>query len=141
MMAMLEAERKPSVRRGSTEAEIRGMEKAEPYTHDFYTAFVAEYPQLRTELTSEGELIIMPSTFTANGRRNVKLSARPENWSEATNSGETFDSSTIFTLPNGAKRSPDTYCVERARWNKLSLEDQVKRRCRNTEKTVLDSAV
>ncbi|MFH0342566.1 MAG: Uma2 family endonuclease [Chromatiales bacterium] len=35
-----------------------------------------------------------------------------------------FDSSTGFTLPNGAKRSPDLAWVERTRWDRLTAEEK-----------------
>jgi Uma2 family endonuclease len=37
-----------------------------------------------------------------------------------------FSSSTIFTLPNGAKRSPDVAWVKSDRWESLTLEEQEK---------------
>ncbi len=38
--------------------------------------------------------------------------------------GEGFDSSTLFQLPNGAKRSPDTSWVARRRWDGLTAQQQ-----------------
>ncbi|MCC6410060.1 MAG: Uma2 family endonuclease, partial [Saprospiraceae bacterium] len=40
-------------------------------------------------------------------------------WNKMTNLGETFDSSTGFTLSNGAERSPDTAWIARERWEAL----------------------
>src|SRR5215471_13195598 len=34
------------------------------------------------------------------------------------------DSSTLFTLPNGAKRSPDASWISKARWRQLSEEER-----------------
>jgi Uma2 family endonuclease len=39
-------------------------------------------------------------------------------------SGKLFDSSTGFTLPNGAVRSPDISWVSRDKWDKLAKEDK-----------------
>ena len=100
------------------------MEEPEPYTSEEYAAFVAAYPDLRTELTREGELVIMPPTFTETGNRNFKLTARFGAWSEANNLGEGYDSSTVFTLSNGAKRSPDLSWIEKSRWEALTEEQQ-----------------
>ncbi len=118
-MAVLEAERIPILL-----PESFGVEEPESYTSEDFEAFAAEYPDLRMELTSEGELLIMPPTMTKTGRRNVKLSARLENWSETTDLGESFDSSTIFLFPNGAKRSPDASWVEKSRWAALTTDEQ-----------------
>jgi Uma2 family endonuclease len=79
---------------------------------------------LRIELTSGGDLIIMPLTGGKTGIRNFKLIARFAAWSEKDGTGQGFDSSTIFSLPNGAKRSPDLAWVRNERWKKLSGKEQ-----------------
>ncbi len=119
-MAVLEAVRPPEAP-AKTHA---GVEEPEPYTSQEFAAFAASHPDLRTELTREGELIIMPATFPKSGRRNAKLSARLETWSEAAGLGETFDSSTLFTLPNGAVRSPDACWIEKSRWAAFNEDEQ-----------------
>jgi Uma2 family endonuclease len=43
---------------------------------------------------------------------------------ETNGTGVGFDSSTGFTLPNGAKRSPDLAWVKRERWEALSVEQR-----------------
>ncbi len=35
-----------------------------------------------------------------------------------------FDSSTLFILPNGARRSPDVSWIKLERWNTLTLEEK-----------------
>ena len=99
-------------------------EEPEAFTPNDLKQFVQSHPDLRVELTREGELIIMPATFPKSGRRNAKLTARLENWSEAAGLGETFDSSTLFTLPNGAIRSPDACWIEKSRWEAVSEDEQ-----------------
>ncbi len=117
-MAVLEAQRQGSI------AVSHGIEEPEPYTAEEFARLAADYPDLRMELTREGELIVMPATFPKSGRRNVKLSARLETWSEAVGLGETFDSSTLFTLPSGAIRSPDACWIEKSRWDALTEDEQ-----------------
>ena len=78
----------------------------------------------RMELTAEGELIIMPPTGGESGIRNSDLNADLAIWNRQTRLGYVFDSSTIFRLPNGAKRSPDVSWVMRERWEALSAEDR-----------------
>ncbi|NJO75541.1 MAG: Uma2 family endonuclease [Leptolyngbyaceae cyanobacterium RM1_406_9] len=63
---------------------------------------------LHIERTATGDLIIMPPTGSATGGRNFKLIQQLVNWTDQDGTGIGFDSSTGFTLPNGAKRSPDT---------------------------------
>jgi len=79
---------------------------------------------LRIELTGEGDLIVMPPTGGKTGRRNSKLTRRLTAWAEDDGRGQPFDSSTGFTLPNGAKRSPDFAWVSDARWDSLTEQEQ-----------------
>lgn len=79
---------------------------------------------LRLELTAEGELIIMPPTGSLTGWRNARINYRLTAWAEADGTGLTFDSSTGFTLPNGAKRSPDAAWIKRERWEALTEKEQ-----------------
>ncbi len=78
----------------------------------------------RMELTAEGELIIMPPTGGESGIRNSDLNLQVGLWNRQTRLGYVFDSSTIFQLPNGAKRSPDVSWVIRERWEALSPEER-----------------
>jgi Uma2 family endonuclease len=75
---------------------------------------------LRLERTAKGELIIMPPTGGDTGRRNLGLSAQLWNWNQQSNLGIAFDSSTGFTLPNGAIRSLDASWIELDRWEALN---------------------
>jgi Uma2 family endonuclease len=75
---------------------------------------------LKFERTARGGLVIMALTGGETGRRNIKLSARLENWSEQSQLGVAFDSSTGFRLPNGAIRSPAAAWVSQSRWEALT---------------------
>lgn len=91
-----------------------------PYTHEEFERLAATYPELRMELTAEGELIIMPPTGGESGRRGFRLIGQLAQYLEKNEIGEGFDSSTGFTLPNGAERAPDLAWVERSRWEALA---------------------
>ncbi|HJS75081.1 MAG TPA: Uma2 family endonuclease [Vicinamibacteria bacterium] len=93
-------------------------------TEEQFYQLCADNPELRLELTANRELVIMSPTGGKTGRRNAKLTHRLVNWAERDGTGEVFESSTGFSLPNGAKRSPDTSWVKRARW--LSLTEAQK---------------
>lgn len=75
---------------------------------------------LQLELTATGEVIIMPPTFPWTGKQNSGLNAQLWNWNDRTGLGIVFDSSTGFTLPNSAIRSPDASWVSNERWEALS---------------------
>jgi Uma2 family endonuclease len=49
----------------------------------------------------------------------MRLARRVDEWTEADGTGIAFDSSTMFTLSNGAKRSPDASWIRRERWDAL----------------------
>jgi len=83
-------------------------------------------PDLRLERTARGELIIMAPAGTESGGRNAKLTMRLGIWVEADGTGEHFDSSTGYELPNGNTRSPDASWVRKERWNALTPEQREK---------------
>jgi Uma2 family endonuclease len=74
-------------------------------------------PDLRLELTKDGELIVMPPTGGESGRRNLKLASQVCVWNDRTELGEAFDSSTgyDFTAIGGGKLSPDVSWIEQSR--------------------------
>lgn len=93
---------------------------------DEFENFCHHNPDLQIELTKEGELVILPPTGGETGIRNFSLIGLFFNWVEKDRSGVAFDSSTVFKLPNGAKRSPDLSWVKNENWNKLSAEEKKK---------------
>lgn len=78
---------------------------------------------LRIERTANGEVEIMPPAFSDTGSRNSKIVQQLANWADQDGTGEVFDSSAGFTLPNGATRSPDASWIKLDRWNVLT-DDQ-----------------
>ncbi len=86
---------------------------------------LADAEQLaRLELTKDGELIIMSPTGGTAGAKNFNLYLDLGIWNRHTKLGKAFDSSTIFVLPNGARRSPDVSWIELERWNQLTRAQQ-----------------
>ncbi|CAN5118628.1 Uma2 family endonuclease [soil metagenome] len=81
---------------------------------------------LRIEMTAEGDLIILPPTFARTGNRNSAINAQLYIWNGRDNTGAVFDSSTLFVLPNGAKRSPDAAWVSKSRLASLTEEQRAK---------------
>jgi Uma2 family endonuclease len=78
----------------------------------------------RIERTSDGDLIFIAPTGAETGGRNFALTALFGQWVMKDGTGKGFDSSTGFTLPNGAIRSPDLSWVELSRWNALTDEER-----------------
>ena len=81
---------------------------------------------LRLERTATGELIVTPPAGGESGKRNLNLTGQLHSWYEKHEElGEAFDSSTGFTLPNGAILSPDASWVARDRWDALTKNEQI----------------
>jgi Uma2 family endonuclease len=93
-------------------------------TDQQFLEFCRTNPDLRIERNVNGEVTVMSPAFSDTGNRNGRIFGQVFIWSEADGTGETFDSSTGFTLPNGATRSPDTSWMLADRWNMLSSEQQ-----------------
>lgn len=93
-------------------------------THAQFWEICQVNQDLRLELTATGEVIAMSPTHSWAGQQNSGLTAQLWNWNESTELGLVFDSSTGFTLPNGAVRSPDAAWIISDRWNSLTEEQQ-----------------
>jgi Uma2 family endonuclease len=95
------------------------MSQANMTDEQFY-GFCQDNRDLRIERTARGEVIVMPPAFSDTGNRNFKAALQLGIWAEQDGTGEGFDSSLGFTLPNGATRSPDAAWIQSDRWNMLS---------------------
>ncbi|NEQ20261.1 MAG: Uma2 family endonuclease [Microcoleus sp. SIO2G3] len=95
-------------------------------TDDQFFEFCQINRDLRIERTATGELLIMSPTGSETGESNFRLSGQLFIWTEQDGTGTGFDSSTGFTLPNGATVSPDISWVKLERWNALPKEQRIK---------------
>jgi Uma2 family endonuclease len=89
-------------------------------TDEQFREICANNPELRFEQTAKGALIILLPTGGETGNRNFSLTGQVFVWVEQSGTGFGFDSSTVFKLPNGAKRTPDVAWVRGDRWNALT---------------------
>lgn len=62
----------------------------------------------------------MAPTGGTTGSRNATINYQITGWAIKHGMGISFDSSTMFCLPNGAKRSPDAAWVRCDRWEALT---------------------
>lgn len=86
---------------------------------------LADAEQLaRLELTENGELIVMSPTGGEAGEKNFNLYIDLGIWNRRTKLGKAFDSSTIFALPNGSRKSPDVSWVKLERWEALTPKEK-----------------
>ena len=79
---------------------------------------------LEFERDSQGNIILMSPTGSFTGGFNSRILIELGIWNKENQLGQVFDSSTGFTLPNGAVRSPDVSWIRNERWNSLSKEQQ-----------------
>lgn len=93
-------------------------------TNEQFWQLVKANPDLRLERTAAGELIAMAPTGSEGGSYNAELGADFVMWNRQTRLGKVFDSSTGFTLPNGAIRGPDVAWVPQSRWDALTPEQR-----------------
>ena len=98
----------------------------QPVTHEQFEQLCRKYRKLRLELTSTGELIVMPPTGVETARLNADLIYQLQAWSRQNGTGICFSEAAGFILPNGAIRAPDAAWVKREKWNMLT--DQQKKR-------------
>ncbi len=93
-------------------------------TDEQFVQLCADNRELRIELTAERELIVMPPANPSTGWKNNTISGELYIWAKQDGTGLSFDSSTGFTFPNGAMRSPDASWVARERWDALPEDER-----------------
>jgi Uma2 family endonuclease len=86
-------------------------------TPEDFDQLCLDNPDLRLELTKDGELIAMPPTGGETGNRNLNLGVEVGIWNRRTNLGSAFGSSTgyDFIAIGGGKMSPDVSWIARSR--------------------------
>jgi len=94
------------------------------HTDDQLIRLFRDNEEYQFELSAKGELIIMSPANNKTSIRTTRIIARLANWAERDGTGVSFDSNTLFTLPNGAKRGPDAAWISKKRWDRLSDEKQ-----------------
>jgi Uma2 family endonuclease len=105
---------------------VINLEPAVRLTDEQFYQICMANRDLSLELNAQGELIIVPPVGGESGNNEAKLITDLEIWNRQTKLGVVFSSSTIFRLPNGAKRSPDAAWVKLSRWEALTIEERKK---------------
>ncbi|MFN7923309.1 MAG: Uma2 family endonuclease [Bryobacteraceae bacterium] len=88
-------------------------------TDDQFFEFCARNSEYRIERAAEGRIVVLPGTSGRTGARSAGLTSQLCIWSEQDGRGASFDSSTLFRLPNTAMRSPDAAWVPLSRLRQL----------------------
>lgn len=93
-------------------------------TEDEFYVFCQRNAKLKFERRADGTIEFLSMTGGTTGRRNSELLTDLTIWNRQGRTGEVFDSSTGFRLPNGAVRSPDVAWVRADRWGALPAAQQ-----------------
>ena len=93
-------------------------------TEEEFAQFCLDHRDLRIERNSSGQITIMPPVFTESGFTNNELAYQVTAWNHRTRLGRVGDSSTGYTLPDGAMLSPDVSWVAEERWQALPAADR-----------------
>lgn len=108
----------------SEEPTTLRKESAALLDNDRFFDFCMRNPDMRIERSAEGEIIVMPPASGESGDQNGEITAQLRIWAKKDGRGRAFDSSTGYTLPNAAIRSPDASWVRNHRLEKLSKKQK-----------------
>lgn len=79
---------------------------------------------IRFERNPDGTLLLMPLVGGLTSNLNANITAQLGLWNRDELLGVAFSSSTGFTLPNGAVRSPDASWLRCNKWDALTQEQK-----------------
>jgi Uma2 family endonuclease len=93
-------------------------------TAEKFYELVCQNPDVKLEQTPRGEVVVTSPTNPRTGIFNAELIFQLQAWTRKDGSGVAFDSSSLFRMPKGGVRSPDTWWMRLTKWQALSKEDQ-----------------
>lgn len=86
--------------------------------------FCQEMRDFQIEREADGTILIMEPAGSETGSFNSDITTEVNLWNRQKKTGKTFDSSSGFTLPNKAVKSPDTSWIAIERWKALPLSER-----------------
>jgi Uma2 family endonuclease len=108
-----------------TRSPIRIQPERRMTADEFYD-FCTVNPNLRIELTAQGEIIITSPAGAETACRNNEIARQLGNWARRDGRGRAFDSNAECFLSDGSALSPDASWVESARLARLTREQKRK---------------
>jgi Uma2 family endonuclease len=94
------------------------------WSEEEFFRFCQANRELRVERTAKGEILVMSPAGGYSGYQSGEVFGQLRAWAERDGTGVAFDSSTGFSLPNGAMRAPDAAWVRRSRLEMLSAAEK-----------------
>ena len=95
-------------------------------TEEEFLKFCVDNRDLRIEKDDQGNVVTSFPAYSEIGRFNASLTAELGMWNKGSKAGYVFDSSTGFTLPNSAVRSPDVSLILKDKWEPLPKAEKKK---------------
>ncbi|HKQ92876.1 MAG TPA: Uma2 family endonuclease [Blastocatellia bacterium] len=94
------------------------------FTEEDFFDMCRRNPDLRVEMSKEGDIIFMPPIGGETSGQIFKIIRDFGIWAIKDGTGIGFESKASFIMPNGAKRSPYISWIKLERWNKLSKDER-----------------
>ena len=104
-------------------AELKGFPHDDMSDEEFFN-FCQQNQDLKLERDQHKQIFIMAPTGFYTGALNSDINTELNLWNRKSNSGKVFDSSTRFTLPDGAVFSPDAAWVSHGKMSVLTEEQK-----------------
>ena len=114
---------KPLKKSGYTTISFDGWQMRDvrpPMTDEEFETFCLQNPELHIEQDKHGNIIIMTPVSYDSGNYEAETITDLTIWNRKAKLGKTFSPSTMFVLPDGEKRMPDTAWVSLEKHQKLS---------------------
>jgi Uma2 family endonuclease len=105
---------------------VRLPKKGVSYSPDAFWELCVLNPDLNFERNADGSVSLITPAGGAGGNRSGETFGQLYVWARTNGEGLSFDSSSGFTLPNGAVRAPDASWIRSERWFALSEEQREK---------------
>lgn len=102
------------------------IKPVEGLTDEMFFDLCQANSELRMERDQYGNIIVMSPMGASTGNFNAGVIGEIWLWNRHNKLGYSFDSSTGYTLPNGAVRSPDVSWITKNRWEGLPEEERKK---------------
>jgi Uma2 family endonuclease len=93
-------------------------------TREGYAKFCEANPDLRVELSAEGEIVFMPPAGGESDYRGVGMITQLREWAAKDGRGTVFGCSAQFFLPDGSGLSPDAAWVSNESLKHISYEQR-----------------
>lgn len=97
---------------------------SENMTDEEFVHFCEQNKQVPIERDENHQIIFMPPVTSESSGKNSRINGYLFIWELKKKSGQTFDSSSGFYLPDTSMKSPDAAWISNERWNALPEEQR-----------------